>query len=224
MDLLGGLNQDELYSNQPLSTYRWALNWVVNLKEGTLQSEPGFDFQFKLRNNLQPIGMVELADGVVIFSTNPDGTDCEIGLFTETPKTQWALDATTTVDYPANTYIPVLNNSIVTTLNGTATETGLNFSPLHQIQGVYRYNNIRELEVAFTDWFNIPRVFYLGDYNTLVRYYQPYSAGNLDIFQRFTVANVDRKITASGAIPSGTYFLFYRYQNADLSTTQTVVV
>lgn len=225
MDLLGGLNQDFLFEDQPMSTYRWALNWIVNQKEGTLQSEPGFDFQFKLRDNLKPIGLVELSDGVVIFSTNDDSTDCEIGLFTEVPKSQWAINATTKVDFPANSYIPILNDAVVSALNnGTGTTTtDLNFSQLHQIQGVYRYNNVRELEVAFTDWFNVPRVLYLGDFDVLKRYYQPYSAITLDVFQRFNVADVDRTINASGSIPSGTYFLFYRYQNADLSTTQVVV-
>ncbi len=224
MDLLGGLNQDFLYTDQPESTYRWALNWIVNQKQGTLQSEPGFDFKFSLRNELKPIGLIGMSDGVVIFSTNDDGTDCEIGLYTEVPKEAWFTDDTTSVDFPAGSYIPILNNNIATLLGSPINSTELNLSLLHQIQGVYRYNNVRELEIAFTDWFNVPRVLYMGDFKTLKRHYNPYSSGSLEVFQRFMVADVNRSIERNGSLPAATYFLFYRYQNSDLSTTQIAVV
>ncbi len=224
MDLLGGLNQDFLHTDQPESTYRWALNWIVNQKEGTLQSEPGFDFEFNLRNELKPIGLIGMSDGVVIFSTNESGTDCEIGLYSEVPKQGWFINDTTSQDFPARSYIPILNNGIATLLGSTINSTELNFSLLHQIQGRYRYNNVRELEVAFTDWFNVPRVLYLGDFKTLKRHYDPYSAGSLEVFQRFKVADVTRSIERNGSLPAATYFLFYRYQNSDLSTTQIAVV
>lgn len=227
MDLLGGLNQDFLYADQPESTYRWALNWITNQKQGTLQSEPGFEYKFRLRDNLRPIGLVELSDGVIIFSVDESGNDCEVGLFTETPKENWYINDTDQVNFPAESYIPIMNNNIALLLGSTLPSnnaTGLNLSLLHQIKGVYRYNNIRELEVAFTDWFNVPRVMYLGDFKVMKRHYDPYDPTSLEVFQRFKVADISRTIERNGSLPAATYFLFYRYLNSDLSSTQVAVV
>lgn len=205
MKFTKGLQTDTNEQDQPSDSYIWALNWVANEKMGSLVSERGFTYKFTLPDGKLPIGIMPAADKVVIFSTN--GTDSEIGIYDEI----------------LETYTPRLNDAKAAELGGTS-GSGLNFNLAHQIKAVYRYNSRNDLEVAFTDWFNTPKIVTLTtDEANMVDYYSPYDINKLNIFQTAKAGLFQTNITTSGNLPADTYFVFYRYKNVDLTTTNAFI-
>lgn len=204
MKLTKGLQTDTNEQDQPSDSYIWALNWVANQKVGSLVSERGFQLKHTLTTGFKPLCIMPTADKVVIFST--DGVDSEIGIYDEVTEL----------------YTPRLNNAIATSLGGTI--TGLNFNLLHQIKAIYRFNAKGDLEVAFTDWFNPPRIVTLTNVLAdMADYYTPYNINKLNIFQTALFNKIDTEIQTSGNIPSDAYFVFYRYKNVDQTVTNTYV-
>ncbi len=205
MKLIKGLQTDTNEQDQPSDSYIWALNWVANQKQGSLVSERGFELKFQLPNGLQPLCMMPTADKVVIFSVN--GVNSEIGIYDEL----------------TGTYTPKLNDVIVSTQLG-GTVTGLNFNALHQIKAIYRYNFAGDLEIAFTDWFNPPRIITLPEnIAEMIDYYLPYDINKLNIFQTALFNTVDTIIESSGSLIADAYFVFYRYKNIDQTTTNCYI-
>lgn len=209
MKLNKGLYQDSRWQDQPYGTYSWALNWIANIDGEVLQTESGFDLKFILSSDLLPIGILSTENKVIVFSTNglsDEFNNSEIGIY----------------DEETESYTPILNNTIAISLGGTS--SGLNFSLLHQIKGVYRYNSNNELEVAFTDWYNVPRIMYLGDFSIMQKYYSNYDISKLNVFKKYDIANASWEVSGNGSLPTNTYFAFYRYKTSDLSPTSWIII
>ena len=210
MKLDKGLYQDSTPEEQPIGTYRWALNWVKDT-QGALTTEPSVtDLNLGLSGTI--VGTIPMPDKVIVFSTNA-GAD-EIGIYSE----------------KSDTYTPLLNDSIVvSSLNGSV--TGLSLSPLHEIRGIFRYNSYSEIEIVWTDGNTSPKMMYLPDVDsvldpmeTIVKYYNNYTVNKLKIFQDVIEDEVTWEVGDGGALPVDGYVAFYRYLNKDNSGTGYYVV
>lgn len=210
MKLDKGLYQDSTPEEQPIGTYRWALNWVKDT-QGALTTEPSVtDLNLGLSGTI--VGTIPMPDKVIVFSTNA-GAD-EIGIYSE----------------KSDTYTPLLNDSIVaSSLNGSVTNLG--FSTLHQIKGIFRYNSQSEIEIVWTDGFNPPRLMYLPDVDsvvtpldTIIKYYNNYDINKLNIFQDVTSTESSWEVIDGGALLVDSYVAFFRYVNKDGSATGCYVI
>ena len=93
MKLDKGLYQDSTPEEQPIGTYRWALNWVKDTA-GALTTEGSVtDLNLPISGTI--IGTIPMPDKVIVFSVN--NGESEIGIFSER----------------LNSYTALLNNIIV---------------------------------------------------------------------------------------------------------------
>lgn len=139
MKLLDGIYQDANLSDQPEGKPFFIKNAVSNAKAGALNNENGFLFSnindkvnlavnSKIPSNFIPIGIIEMMDTAIIFST--DNINSEIGLY----------------NVKTDTYQTKINSQT------------LNFNTLHSIEGTWTVNFQGDVIISWTDFNNSPRV------------------------------------------------------------------
>ena len=213
-----GLATDMVASNQPSGTYRFALNAIADVEDGSQGSLATEEGNFKClaienapfpdyNNSWSVIGHVYTNDDVaIVFLTNADNTLSKI------------------VEY----------NSSTCTTNDLVTSSCMGFSLDYPVQAVYRIRNGCERNIYFTDNLNPPRqlnIDRLDNYVLPGEVYDPnntnnnvdiWDCGQMRLFPLVQVPCIEYVMTDDtggvGMIP-GSYQIVIRYLDEDLNPT-----
>ena len=144
-----GLFKDTTYLDQPEGSYRYALNAIVQDKDGTISNETGntIDGGFTGgpaadRENLLCIGHIEVADDkVVLFLRDRRNDDLDTPIFYNSLIAIWSKGSFTRLYEP------------------DPKDHNLNFNKEYPIEGTFKIDASEDLIVYFTDDLNPPRAF-----------------------------------------------------------------
>lgn len=217
---LKGLFKDTGQLDQPESTWRYALNAVLNTQKGAISNEAGAEYVAKIDPDFKAIGAIEISDGrVVLFLKNLTDKQAMIVL---------------------------LNNNIVTVLFRPSLLFDLNFNTSYPIEGTFKIDSKGDLVVYWVDDLNPPRAFNvsrqqrsLSEGSGINRLYglnaQSFQnqfdvTSHLDILNLFPSSGpvpkinistdpLDPTIKEGGGLLTGVYYLALAYVDEDLVAT-----
>ena len=217
---LKGLFKDTGQLDQPESTWRYALNAVLNTQKGAISNEAGAEYVTKIDPDFKAIGAIEISDGrVVLFLKNLTDKQAMIVL---------------------------LSNNIITVLFKPPLLFDLNFNTSYPIEGTFKIDSKGDLVVYWVDDLNPPRAFNvsrqersLSEGSSVNRLYglnaQPFQnqfdvTSHLDILNLFPSSGpvpkinistdpLDPTIKEGGGLLTGVYYLALAYVDEDLVAT-----
>lgn len=212
--LLKGLRKDERPLDQPNGTWRGAKNKVVYNQFESISDEDGvLDITPIANGNYLNFPTGKIVIGTIVTnietiyffaSTNPGQS--EIGVVDKN-----------------NNYLPILKDSLSISI--------LNFNVNYPVKGTFEYKYNDELIIAFTDYYNPPRI--LNTFCIPFRILSDYTVNPLDVekainfLQQFPnmkspliKADTDLRVfDGSGVLKSGTYYPIVSYELSDGTTT-----
>ena len=242
-----GLFKDTSHMDQPEGTWRYALNAIVQDKDGTISNETGNTPDGRLKNgvdgeNLLVVGHIEVDNDRVILFLRDRRLD----------------DLTTT---PATLYKSIIaswQNGIVTPLyEPNPNDHNLNFQINYPIEGTFKIDSTGDLVVYFTDDLNPPRALNITrqeNSGTIARLYNipttvgPFGAGvntnvnrthlnHIDLLNLFPnagpVPHIDldfidqveqSSVVTGGGLRTGVYYLALAYVDVDNVATNYLTV
>lgn len=217
---LKGLFKDTGQLDQPESTWRYALNAVLNTQKGAISNEAGAEYVTKIDPDFKAIGAIEISDGrVVLFLKNLTDKQAMIVL---------------------------LSNNIITVLFQPPLLFDLNFNTSYPIEGTFKIDSKGDLVVYWVDDLNPPRAFNvsrqersLSEGSSVNRLYglnaQSFQnqfdvTSHLDILNLFPSSGpvpkinistdpLDPTIKEGGGLLTGVYYLALAYVDEDLVAT-----
>ena len=207
-----GLFKDTSPIDQPMGTYRYAKNAVINDTSGAISNEPGNKIVSSLPPGSVVIGTIPITDNrIVLFIKH--GGQSEVGI------------------YGFGVYQTVLRLP-----QSPNTDTDLNFSPEHPISGTFKEQADGDLIVYWTDFFNPPRT--LNITRQLKGSVQQLYGKNVNSSPDTKIVNLLNLFPHSGPVPhvdlqdvysgggcrTGVYFLALAYADEDFTETNYVTV
>lgn len=210
-----GLNTDYSLINQPKSTYRFALNALLESSEGDfmqLSNENGNKLSFSLKEGFLCIGTVYIDDDeTVIFSVNKplnsnEKAISEIGIFNSKD----------------NSYRVWCNDS------SSPDKNKLNFDTLHHIQALYRLRRGCEKTIYWTDNLNPIRtanLSYPQNYKTQSNNKTYFDADKFTLSKKFNSVPLlkDIKIVEGGGeLPNGSLTILLQYLDVNKNGTKWI--
>jgi hypothetical protein len=207
-----GLFKDTSPIDQPMGTYRYAKNAVINDTSGSVSNEPGNKIVDSLPAGSIVIGTIPITDNRIVLCIK-HGTQSEVGI------------------YGSETYQTVLRLPL-----STSTDTDLNFSPEHPISGTFKEQADGDLIVYWTDFYNPPRT--LNITRQLQGSFQQLYGKNVNSSPDTKLVNFLNLFPHAGPVPhvelqdvysgggcrTGVYFLALAYADADFTETNYVTV
>ncbi len=208
-----GMATDSHPINQPPNTYRYALNMLLESREGdhsAVTTEEGNIECDNIKDGYRIIGTILISNNdVIIFSTNE--IKSEIGLLSDGCE-----------------YTPLIESSC------------LSFSRDYPITGIFKIHNGCDRIIYFTDNFNPFRAINLDNlisYTNLDMSNEHVSVvtanltddWNCELFNltpNYTIPNIDlnQVIDGAGALLEGTYRFAFRYTDADFNPTSWAII
>lgn len=202
--LAKGMYSDTNPIDQPPNTYRYALNMMLESREGdhsAITNEEGNEACSAVKSGYQVIGTILVSNNdTIIFSTN--GTKSEIG---------------------------ILSQSCVYT--SLIESTCLNFSRDYPINGIFKIHNGCDRIIYFTDNYNPIRVInlesliqYVNSTSTTVTQANATDDWNCNLFRMDTEFGIpeiqlDVIIDGGGILNTGSYIFTMRYLDFDFNPT-----
>jgi hypothetical protein len=207
-----GLFKDTSPIDQPMGTYRYAKNAVINDTSGSVSNEPGNKIVDSLPAGSIVIGTIPITDNRMVLCIK-HGAQSEVGI------------------YGFETYQTVLRLP-----PSTSTDTDLNFSPEHPISGTFKEQADGDLIVYWTDFYNPPRT--LNITRQLQGSVQQLYGKNVNSSPDTKLVNFLNLFPHAGPVPhvelqdvysgggcrTGVYFLALAYADADFTETNYVTV
>lgn len=207
-----GLFKDTSPIDQPMGTYRYAKNAVINDTSGAISNEPGNKIVSSLPPGSVVIGTIPITDNrIVIFLKY--GVQSEVGIY--------GFE-----NYETVLRLPAAPN----------TDTDLNFSPEHPISGTFKEQADGDLIVYWTDFYNPPRTLNItrqlqGSINELYgkSVFSSPDTKIVNLLNLFPhagpVPHVDlQDVYSGGGCKTGVYFLALAYADEDFTETNYVTV
>jgi hypothetical protein len=207
-----GLFKDTSPIDQPMGTYRYAKNAVINDTSGSVSNEPGNKIVDSLPAGSIVIGTIPITDNRIVLCIK-HGAQSEVGI------------------YGSETYQTVLRLP-----PSSSTDTDLNFSPEHPISGTFKEQADGDLIVYWTDFYNPPRT--LNITRQLQGSFQQLYGKNVNSSPDTKLVNFLNLFPHAGPVPhvelqdvysgggcrTGVYFLALAYADADFTETNYVTV
>jgi len=202
MKRLKGLSRDANPIDQPVGSYRYAKNMVLDMAKNAIVSESGDITVSELGQN---------ANASIIGFCVLDSTEIVIFLVTSFGDSQIGVVNTDTG-----------NHSVI--FNDSACTEKLNFNLNHPIEAEYKINATDNTSVYFTDDFNPPRFINLNE--------PPIATPSLNIEVAFNLFPIIEKypkatlveVTNGGTLNVGTYWMTCQLVSRDGATTNVLDV
>lgn len=198
-----GLNRDNSFEQQQEGTYPFALNAVLQNRDGNqmeLSNEESNTLLSSIKKNHTVIGNIYMSDGdYAIFSVDESINNSNIGIFnTKTSKYKIVVD-------------------------DISQRNKLGFKIGHQIQGVYRLRRGCENTIYFTDNNMPPRYFNFNDLN----YFKSGGEWDIDKFRLQKRINkvptlAEYSILNQGSLLPGSVSVFFQYLDEDFNGTEFI--
>jgi hypothetical protein len=179
-----GLSRNFKSLDQPSGTIRYGKNGLDSTTNAS-QNERGFSV-CSAKIPFSVIGVVETNQDPIIFST--DNTNSAIGFF----------------DIENDVYVPIVYDPTL--------KYKLDFNLENPIQGEYRRNYKGDIEVAFIEAGNPPRLLNTADVPSDLQGYL--------LFPEASEPKLDLSIISGGSLPLGAYYVAARYSNNDGTQTR----
>lgn len=207
-----GLFKDTSHIDQPMGTYRFARNAILNDTSGAVSNEPGTIDVATLPAGSVVVGTIPITDNRIVLCIKR-GTQSEIGI------------------YGFGVY-----ETVMALPPSTTTDTDLNFDPKYPISGTFKEQGDGDLIVYFTDFYNPPRAVNITRqlqgsptqlYGKNVNSSSDTKLVNLlNLFPHAgPVPHVELDgVFSGGGCRTGVYFLALAYADADLTETNYVTV
>lgn len=202
MKRLKGLSRDANPIDQPVGSYRYAKNMVLDMAKNAIVSESGDIILSNLGQNVNAsiIGFCVLDSTEIVVFLLTTGGNSEIGV----------------VNTDTGNYTQIFNDSIC--------NQKLNFNLNHPIEAEYKINATDNTSVYFTDDFNPPRFINLNE--------PPVAAAGLNIEVAFNLFPIIEKypkatlveVTNGGTLNVGTYWMTCQLVSRDGATTNVLDV
>jgi hypothetical protein len=195
MKLIKGLVTDVNDIDVPEGSWKYARNGMY-IQQGAVSNELGFNKLSSTPSDLLLIGEIPLPDDRVIM------------FYTEN-------------SYENNrSYIYILNanGSTIKLIDSDL----LNFNRDYPINGKFKFNNLGEIIIVFTDNHNPPRLINLKSGNELINITND---KEFNLFHNLEVARIANiRVQAGGTLLSGTYQFAFKYKYEDRSESNVFLI
>lgn len=190
-----GINQDIHPNDLPEGFYSYAKNIICSPVTNNTENEPGFDESLI---NTNPLYTSLLAEGIRVIGA----------LSTTKFVILWLTNNTKSI-------IATFNQDLdtFTIVYDDTTKPKLNLNLGYPIKAVWRENFLGEIDTAWTDRFNKPKMINIQK-ASLVN-----NEKDLYLFTEFTPPVIDFEILSNGSLKAGTYYGYIQYETQDGKVT-----
>jgi len=183
-----GMYQDTRDIDIPPGYAKFLKNVLLTNTRGAAENEPGFEVHVQSGLDYPVIGVHVIQESKILFVTNNNTCD----------------------DLGYSGILEVTEDGTVRNIIDSNRISGLNFCLQHPIQAEHYINFRGERVIAFIDDLNIPRIVNIDAADDVD------DVNDLRLFPLSNLANLTTEVSdTGGALETGAYFLFYRYENPD---------